>query len=739
MKIKKFAEIKNMAVFKDFKWDANIQNNEFKDVNIIYGANYSGKTTLSRILRGFETKIISDKYKDFSFKIETDNAVLNESNYVEEQNGLVVRVFNEDFARDNFGFFTDPNSKCNASAFAVVGEKNKNLAEEIKKLESKLGENKDIECTGLYLDLKKANDEFQNKYNEYENKDKDFKELKHNKATKSADSIKIKFSSMYYNINKLDEDINVVKSGSYVDISNDEREKLEKSLKEEEKQEPLAFNKPNFQLKYLQEQCRNICEKEVINHKSLEEFIQKPELESWVQKGLKEYNHKGGRCAFCGELIKDTRWDALTVHFNNEMSALYDNIKTTTEQIKKEQEKIKNLNVPSKEYFYVCFHTEYDSILNNYKELQGIYSDKLGWLLELLEKKYAAIHKKMEFSYDDGDMDFQALDKIFLNYEVLRKQSIEYGKDITQKKKEAKEKLILAEIKNWMMTINYDSWQEKLIYLEKEKEESKNKLDKVEKEIKDIELQIKEKQQQMEDEGNGARAVENYLNMVFGDKHFQLEVVRKDETGGKEVYFEIKRDGNPAYNLSEGERNLIAFCYFVAKLHDKNTKGKKPVIWIDDPISSLDGNNIYFLFSLIQAVIIKEQLYGQLFISTHNLMFLKYLFRLHKVDRNNMMYYFIERIGGCSILKKMPNYLKRYGSEFQEWFKIIYKCSLLNENQADNEGDLLALFPNTARKFLEVYFCFKYPHDTKEDKSYYNYLAFFDNQTVNTDSVQKNM
>ena len=40
-----------------------------------------------------------------------------------------------------------------------------------------------------------------------------------------------------------------------------------------------------------------------------------------------------------------------------------------------------------------------------------------------------------------------------------------------------------------MMTINYDSWQEKLIYLEKEKEESKNKLDKVEKEIYIIPIQ----------------------------------------------------------------------------------------------------------------------------------------------------------------------------------------------------------------------------------------------------------
>jgi wobble nucleotide-excising tRNase len=47
--IGKILEIKNLGVFKDFKWNRNPKLQEFKEKNIIYGSNYSGKPTISRI------------------------------------------------------------------------------------------------------------------------------------------------------------------------------------------------------------------------------------------------------------------------------------------------------------------------------------------------------------------------------------------------------------------------------------------------------------------------------------------------------------------------------------------------------------------------------------------------------------------------------------------------------------------------------------------------------------------
>lgn len=53
MKILKFDEI-NFGSYKNFKWDDELK--EFEIINIFYGRNYSGKTTLSRIARSFELK-----------------------------------------------------------------------------------------------------------------------------------------------------------------------------------------------------------------------------------------------------------------------------------------------------------------------------------------------------------------------------------------------------------------------------------------------------------------------------------------------------------------------------------------------------------------------------------------------------------------------------------------------------------------------------------------------------------
>jgi wobble nucleotide-excising tRNase len=67
--------------------------------------------------------------------------------------------------------------------------------------------------------------------------------------------------------------------------------------------------------------------------------------------------------------------------------------------------------------------------------------------------------------------------------------------------------------------------------------------------------------------------------------------------------FKISRDKVDAKNLSEGECSLISFCYFIARmedeLKDEINKGSL-VIYIDDPISSLDSNHIFFMFSLIE-------------------------------------------------------------------------------------------------------------------------------------------
>lgn len=75
-RLEKIEFIKNMTVFKDFQWASSLRdrgNNEvkFKKINIYYGRNYSGKTTLSRILRALETGSLSDKFSSPEFLLSS--------------------------------------------------------------------------------------------------------------------------------------------------------------------------------------------------------------------------------------------------------------------------------------------------------------------------------------------------------------------------------------------------------------------------------------------------------------------------------------------------------------------------------------------------------------------------------------------------------------------------------------------------------------------------------------------
>ena len=71
--ITKIKEIKDFGIYKDFKWNEIDRLNPFNKKNIIYGWNYSGKTTLSRIFTSLKDKSLHKSFKSAKLKIEVGN------------------------------------------------------------------------------------------------------------------------------------------------------------------------------------------------------------------------------------------------------------------------------------------------------------------------------------------------------------------------------------------------------------------------------------------------------------------------------------------------------------------------------------------------------------------------------------------------------------------------------------------------------------------------------------------
>lgn len=122
-------DINNFGSFTDLTWKNslrdtgnNVQN--FKRLNVLYGRNYSGKTTLSRIFRSLETGRIPLNYVASDFTLYGDKGNVTQAGI--GSHGYDVRVYNRDFVSENLSFLiNDTNGEI--KTFAIVGEKTKKL------------------------------------------------------------------------------------------------------------------------------------------------------------------------------------------------------------------------------------------------------------------------------------------------------------------------------------------------------------------------------------------------------------------------------------------------------------------------------------------------------------------------------------------------------------------------------------------------------------------------------------
>ncbi|EAL2408172.1 RloC protein, partial [Campylobacter jejuni] len=651
MKILNFDEI-NFGSYKNFKWGNNLE--EFKTINIFYGRNYSGKTTLSRIARSFELKKHNEDFLDGNFKIKLEDGNFLTQNDVIKSN-LDIRVYNSDFVKENLNYLYD--KKGNIKGFKSIGEEQKNIKEIIEKRE-KILKTRNEKLQKLENDKKEfLNDDRETKLEE--------------KFTEKASLIATNpnyLKGYRYNKTALKKDLNIIKNNedAYI-LNNEEQNQFIKILEDKEKHNTNfnnTFNKDNFQgiLKHSSE----ILEKEIIIKENLTS-----ELRQWLEEGLKFHKEhlSTQQCKFCNNPLTLER----IVWIEN-------NIKDDSGEKEKIEEELKDLLDNFENYKLelkkILQDIEYENFYSNYKDSFIALKEQLGANIANYNKELLKIEEKIKEKQKDvftpikleNTNDFS--DEIFLilnKIENLCKENDEYTNKLSTNQDEAREKLRLNEVAKFAKDSDCFAIQDEIQNLkqnintlEKSIATQNNKIDLLESRIE----KYKEKLSNLE---TSTSNINKYLKSYFGHNMLELKV-KKDDKGQLNGEFEILRNGKQAKNLSEGECSLIAFCYFVASLKDANTKDKNPIIWIDDPISSLDNNHIFFIFSVIENEIVRKNSFEQFFISTHNLDFLKYIKRLKKSKSKQSkndekeydfpQYYFIEKSVKESMetseVKKLP-------------------------------------------------------------------------------------
>lgn len=631
---------------------------DFGKYNIIYGWNYSGKTTLSRIFALYNG-VAEDKNIDSDADFYLKTANLGDLD-ISKTDAIKVHTFNSDYIKNNLFF-----EKQFTSNIIVVSDKATETLENIKKLKQQ----RQV--------LIKNQTDFARQYDLYE---KEYNKKRSDYALVIDGFLSEKFTARY--IKSIEDSLDISKLKNYM-LEDSEKDAKIKTLKN-----PTTFLK----IKKIDEiSTINIDELTILLQKSVTPSsviinLQEKNAEEWVKYGLSIHKNEDS-CLFCGAKLAPEYLKNLDDVFKSEYDNLGQDLQTFDINLNE-----CNIQMPAPA-------TIVDKCRNSYLEVHKTCSD------EILKynNKIRAIKNLIKAKSDNRHLIFQS--KLTINTDKLNEiikdlnQLIDEHNNFIDNENDEKNK-IKSELKNCIIAelLSDPSYQSAVKGLA-DAEIGKTK---TEKQITDLDSQIEIEEAKISNVKKGAEEINKILKRLFiGNSNITLKVEKTRNNKGELVDITklYRNDGKPANNLSDGERTAIAFAHFFTKIQDSinNKTSKDEILFIDDPISSLDKNHIYSISVMIKEVIDR---FNQTFVTTHNFE----LYRLLK-RKNNINYYYVKRDGNSSIIEKLPKELEKYDSEYEYFFHKLY-----NFNKDNTNADIYVI-GHCARRFLDNYLQYKIPNN----------------------------
>jgi wobble nucleotide-excising tRNase len=653
-------KVKNHATFDPI----GVEVNNLKKVNFFYGANGTGKTTMTNFL----THPDSVEFGDCEISWRGNQP-------------LKILTYNKKFRKDNFdsgkidGVFT-------------LGNATKEDLEHIEQMKSerdviiKNGSNKNDTVKKQEEAKTKLDNEFTDYcwshiYKKYE---ADFKE-----AFKGFIGSKVKFK---------DKIIGEFKTSKKDLLDLDTLKIKAKTLFGEI---PPPLNEIiNVDSKLIIEIENNgIWEKRVIGKSDVDiaKLIQRLNINDWVNEG-KDYIEEGSDiCPFCQKNTVDAK-------FRKQLEEYFD------ESFVADTKLIEEL---SKKYIDHCDLIlvglqliESNESLNKRSKLNiNSFSTYLKALAERLQSNKELLNSKSKepsriINLLSSEEFISEIKKII---QECNKQIKEYNNVIYNFASE-RAKLIAGV---WSYIINENKIDiEKYIKnstgLQKGIDSLNNETQKLRGEYTKLDNKIKEANKNVTSVQPSVDAINDTL-LAYGFDNFKIVPYTEE----KNKYQIQRNDGTLVKEtLSEGEITFITFLYFLERakgdIKEESVMDDR-VLVIDDPISSLDGTILFVVSSLIKEQIkrVKENtsIIKQILIFTHNVYFFKEVSYVDRSYKNSgyLHYWIIRKKNNVSSIKCYEDRNPIKGSYELLWHEL-----------KNREGLSDVTTQNTMRKILEIYF-----------------------------------
>lgn len=664
--------IKNTATFDE----TGIEVSEFKKVNFFYGANGSGKTTISNFI--YEPS--NPRFPECELKWEND---------IE----LKSLVYNKEFRDRNFG-------KGTIDGVFTLGQATK---EEAELIEEKRKELKELKEKGIQQ--KSVLDKQVEKRDSLED---DFREevwtsiyKKHEISFKEA--FKGVMQKKPFLARLLDEFEN---NTSDLKTIEELKERAETILGET----PIKIPEiPTIDFARLSEiEQEDIWSKKIIGKSDVEiaKLIQRLNINDWVNEG-KKHLQENETCPFCQE-------ETITQSFRNQLESYFD------ETFISDTKKTKDLN---DDYVRI-----FENIINELLQIES--TEKINKKTKLDLDKFSSLLKTLNSQF--------VTNKELLNSK-LKEPSRSIELISTKEQLEEIEKLITtanALIKKHNDIVdNYATERNKLVneiwkfiiednrtrieYFVKYKNGLQKGIDNIAKKVTELREEYKKLDKKIKELTKNVTSIQpsvDEINQTLKSFGFQNFEIVPSQIGTNQ--YQIQRaDGELAEStLSEGEITFITFLYFLQLVKGSTNEAEitdERILVIDDPISSLDSNVLFVVSSLLKEITKKirnnEGNIKQLILLTHNVYFHKEVSFINGRTKecNETNFWILRKIDNVSYLQDFE-----LVNPIQNSYELLWREL---KNKDNNSGITIQ---NTMRRIIENYFKIlgKYGDDDLIDK-----------------------
>ena len=621
-----------------------------KKITFIFGKNGTGKSTFIEEIKKMTSDYDVSIFQGFN-------------NIIDENHQLNAVVLGEE----------------NIAINAKIEEKKKAIElkeKEIARINKNLSEPEIKENSNFWTRRCKA----QEKYNAAEKKLTDF-------YTQSASTIKNKknpqVAKTSYNKRNFQNDI-----PSAVLLQDEEKKELIQTIKSEIKMAPdILF--PHEDMAQILDEINSILQKTVSERVKVKRIDNNPEKREFAKKGLL-LHRKGEVCAFCGNKITDFVFEELESYFSaDEVKDFQMEIVKRIEEMALIIQNISGIKVSLTDFYpnYVKEAMVMEEEIEKLKKSYTLFIDKLK---NALDEKQKYLFEACNPILDEAPVGFADIEK---RYQRLQEKN--NGNDIETKKEEAVKRMRYHYVKQLMDEFDYSGIKTTLdvLFDEKEKREKeydderskiygsgglKEDINNIMKEIVDLQNQTK----------NEAILADNINNKLLHMVSFKLKHFEDDESKGvykvKDINTEAVRD---ITELSTGEKNVIAFLYFLEKLNEvKDDAVNKPrVIVFDDPMNSNDDGMQYLIIEELQALMKNLLETDHFILLTHNKHFYLNVKHNHNCRRDKFIRF---QTNGAKthiicLAKDAEDFKTSYESLWTE-LRILYEYDEISENMLLN-------------------------------------------------------